>query len=278
MPEVWAGELGEFRATSTADGGTALTTTAGYTIFPAINSEKKPPTAKGHIFITPRNFATAVVAKIAFNPWLTILETNDGMATEPTDYSVYGQDGSATTDIDLDSFDTLANGDFLLVGSHIPFRGVYVDVDDSHVNDTASVLTVSYWGGSWIDIGDTDGTITSSKTMTKDATVAWTIPTAWQMATIEELYPQMTVNTYYRKVPMYWTRWEVDTALDSDTLLDGMVAMNRSTNYGELISGQCLEEKVDYGFNGLGCIEALTNAGTANLIINVATIREGEFD
>lgn len=116
--EVFAGAVGEFRTASTAAGGTALTTTA---TFIAI------PDGTHHVFITPRNFATAVVAKVAFNPYIQVLKTANSMVAF-TDYSKYAQDGDAATDVDLDSLDTLANGDFLLVGSELPFRGVYVDV------------------------------------------------------------------------------------------------------------------------------------------------------
>ena len=277
MPEIWAGELGEFRASSTAGGGTALTTTATAIPLPAIDTTRAVPKMKGHLFLVPRNLTTAVVVKIALNPWLTILETNDSMATKPTDYSVYGQDGNAATDIDLDSFDTLANGDFLLVGSHMPFRGAFVDVDGSHPNANASILTVSYWGGSWISASATDGTASGGATMAQDGLVYWTLPSTWRTVKLVDIYPELDSSLYYAKEPLYWTRWEVSAALDSDTLVDNLYGANRSTSYGELLSGQSLEQKIDYGFMGLGCVEALTDAGTANLIVNVATIKEGKF-
>jgi hypothetical protein len=279
MPEIWAGRLGEFRASSTAGGGTALTATATYIPFPPIGTTIVPPKAQGHCFVTARNFATAEVVELTFNPWLTVLETNDAMATDPTDWSVYAQDGSASTDIDMDSFDTLANGDFLLIGSHIPFRGVQVDMDGSHLNSTdPSTLSVNYWAGAWTDMSATDGTNTGTITMAQDGLVYWTVPSAWQMVKLIDIYPKITSTLYYAKTPMYWTRWYVSAALDADTLIDGMYAANRSTSYGELLSGQCLEQRIDYGFNGFGCIEALaSDQGTANLIVNVATMKDGEF-
>ena len=274
MPEIWAGQLGEFRATSTASGGTALTSTAGFIQFPALTAPGN--NKKGHLFITPRNFSTAVVAKIALNPWLTILKTTDSMATAPTDYSIGAQDSSTSTSVDISDLDTVANGDWLLVGSHIPFRGVDLDIDGT--NSTGSrTLTVAYWnGGSWISY-----TLTYSVSWTTafdaDTTISWTPTTNWASATFASIYPNLKQTTYYSNIPLYWTRWSVNGALDSSVTIVAMLAANRSTTYGELVLGQTLEQKIVWGFGGLGCIEALTNAGTANLIVNVATIHDGEF-
>lgn len=70
--DVVAGPVGELRAASTAGGGTALSTTAAFI---------QLPLGAHHVFIAPRNFSTAVVAKVAFNPWLWVLKTSDGLGT-----------------------------------------------------------------------------------------------------------------------------------------------------------------------------------------------------
>ena len=266
--EVYAGAVGEFRTASTAGGGTALTTTATYIAV---------PDGTHHIFLTPRNFATAVVAKVAFNPYLHVLKSTDAGVTF-TDYSKYAQDGSASTDVDLDSLDTLLNGDFILVGAELPFRGVYVDVDDTHPNGTASTLSVFYWKDdtvdAWADASATDGTDSGGATIATDGLVYWTVPTDWIRAKLCDIYTSMPKNSI-TNTPYYWTRWSVSAALDSDTLVDGMLAANRDTShYGELMEGQPFEQRFSKGVNGLGCVEALTNAGTGNLIVNVAAAND----
>ena len=268
MGEIWAGQLGELRAASTADGGTALTTTATFV---------QLPLKTHHIFITPRNFATAVVAKFSLNPWLVVLKTTNGMTSEPTDYSNAAQDADAATDVDVSSLSTLANGDFLLIGSHIPFRGVYVDVDSTNSLGTAA-LDVHYWNGAWTDASDTDGTF-STMVFAQDGLVYWTVPTDWRVATIATLYPLMTVQTYYSDVPLFWTRWSVDAAItDTTVTFNSMVAANRSIAYMELLSGQQFEQRIKHGdIGGVGCVEALANAGTANLIVNVSSSRDGRY-
>ena len=266
--EILSGQVGEIRAASTAAGGTALSTTATYI---------QLPTGSYHCYLTPRNFSTAVVAKFSFNPYLVVLKTTDAMVTAPTDYSLYAQDADASTDVDVGSLSTLANGDFLLVGSYLPFRGVYVDVDAANTQGTATTSVYYAASGVWTDSSATDGT-NSTMTFAVDGLVVWTVPSGWTPTTLKALYPH-TPDSKYTNLNYYWTRWSVSAALADTTItFNSMVSANRSTTYAELVSGQTFEERITTGVvGGVGCIEALTDAGTANLIANVATVRDGKF-
>jgi len=257
------GKVEEIRGAGTA-GGTSLTTTAAFIQFP-------PRTNR--ISITPRNFTTAVVARLLLNPWLTVLKTVDNMAGSPTDYSANAQDNDTATDVDVSSLSTRANGDFLLVGSHVPFRGVYFDVDGT--NTTASCTgSVYYWNNAWVDTSATMSGVTTATLFDKDGIVTWTVPTAWKATTLNQIYTNTVFasNAYYSNVSMYWTRWETDTAItDTSVTFNSMSAANRSTTYAELVEGQAISADIPYGFGGTGSIEALTDAGTANLVVNAVT-------
>lgn len=267
--EIIAGSLGSVRSASTAGGGTALTTTAAFI---------QIPTATRHLMITPRNFSTAVVAKVALNPYLVILRTQDALATAPTDASENAQDASTSTSVTLSSQGTAAQSDYLYVGSHIPFRGVNIDVDAT--NGNASVLTVKYWQDAtpdaWADISATDGTASGGATLAVDGSVTWTVPTDWLKASLRTI-GDTTLTFPHATEPMYWTRWEVSAALDASVTLDHMLAMNRSTAYMELLSGQTYETRITKGVGGIACVEALTDAGTGNLIVNVASGQGAHF-
>ena len=182
--EITAAGVGEMRAASTADGGTALTTTPTFIgILPGSH----------HIFITPRNFATAVVAKWAINPYIVVLKTTDAMATV-TDYTSAANDSDAATVVDVGSLSTLANGDCLIVGSPLPFRGVYVDIAAANTAGTATT-SVFYWNGSiWADTSATDGT-NSTMTLAVDGLVYWTVPSAWRKAKLNTIYSSCTSGT-----------------------------------------------------------------------------------
>lgn len=277
--DIHPGPYGEFRAASGAN-GTALSTTAAFI--------QLPPGTR-HVFLTPRNFSTAVVARVAFNPWLVVLKTMDNLATLPADYSEAAQDASTSTSVDISSINTLANGDFLLVGSHLPFRGVSIDVGGSMAGSNSPTLTVAYWDGSaWTSISATDNTNSGSKSMAVDGTVTWTVPagTLWKAEGLREIFRRIgsaaTEDVWNRNLypdKLYWTRWVWSAQLnDTSVTLDSMLAMNRSTAYAEMVAlVQPFERRIHRGLGGYGCIEALTDAGTANLLVNVDSGNSGRF-
>jgi hypothetical protein len=241
-----------------ASKGIALTTTAAFTSLP-----------KGidRLQLLPRNFSTAVVARFAFCPYLRVLKTTDSLATA-TDYSDAAQDADAADDVDLSSLGTLAQGDFLLIGSHVPFRGLNVDIDAA--NGNAATILVEYWNGSaWTDISATDGTASGGATFAVDGAVTWTVPASWTKERMREmgLTPAAAVGPLQQE-PLYWVRVSVSAALDSTTRANGILGMSRSTAYAELGTGERFDEAVGFGPGGIAGVEALTDAGTANLVAN----------
>ena len=215
-----------------------------------------------------------MVVQYLLNPYLIVLKTADDLQTI-TDYSESAQDGSAATDVTLSSLGTAAQGDYLYVGAYHPFRGVSVDVDAANAN--ASVLTVNYWNGSaWTDITATDGTISGGASMGQDGDVTWTVPTAWAAASLTTINSPAPASVAYRNDSrVYWTRWQFSAALDASTTLNSMLAMNRSTTYAELPSGVAWQQRCEKTPGGIGCIEAKTDAGTANLVVLVGSQRDG---
>ena len=259
--ETISGGLGEVRAASTASGGTALTSTATRIVLPFGTKQ---------ITLIPRNFATAAVVKWNKNPWLTVIKTTDALATEPTDYSYEAQDGSAATDVTLSGLSTAAALDFLYVGSHVPFSGAQIDIDAA--NGNASVLTVKYRksDNTWADISATDGTDNGGAAFGIDGNVTWTVPTDWITARLFDT-GDTKLNIGVAKQELYWTRWEVSVALDASTTLNSLLAINRDTAYAELIATTGWQEAVTVGPGGIASITALTDAGTANLVVDIAS-------
>lgn len=255
MTEVVAGALGEIRGGTSK--GVNLSTTAAYTVIPA---------GTRHLFATPRNLSTAVVAGIAFCPYVFVFKTQDAGATT-TDYTSAAQDGSTTTSVVLSGQGDDAAGDFLYVGSHMPFSGAVIDVDS--VNANTAALTVKYWDGTeWADISATDGTAATGATLAQDGAVTWTIPTDWtpisliKSGDIAISGKRPGVGNLY-----YWTRWEVDAALDAATTLDSLIAIPPSASRLELVANQQIETAIQVGPGGFSAIVGVTDAGTADLLL-----------
>ena len=258
--EVKPVAVGEIRAASTTGGGTALTTTVTRILLPLGTQE---------VTLIPRNAAGgAVVCKFNFNPFLTVLKTTDDHATF-TDYSTEAQDGSTSTDITLSSLGTLVNGDALYVGAHVPFSGLVVDVDLT--NSTASVLTGSYWDGSaWVSLSVTDGSAAAGATFGQDGDITWTVPSAWVEGAPHGL-------GHVSNAMRFWARFTVSAALDSTTTLNSLLAITRNTTYGELPFGMTYTKGIRVVTGGWASVNALTDAGTGNLIVNVETRPDSRF-
>lgn len=250
-----------------AASGVALTTTAAFTQFPRNTA---------HVALFPRNFSTAVVARYIECPWLVVIKTLDALARRPGgkgeqsfEASEAVQDALTTTDLNLSEMEVAATGGFVYVGSHIPFRGVSIDVDGTN-SAGSSVLTVRYsrGKGDWVAIGETDNT-ESTRSLAQDGTVVWTVPAGWQAISLREMGDTNQRHPLY-DTPMYWTRWEWSVAFtDTSVTLDSMTGINRSTAYDEIASGEGKAGPVENGPNGISGYEALTDAGTANLLITV---------
>lgn len=263
--ETYSGPFGEIRAVSTAGGGSALSTTA--IALPILTGTRT-------VQYIARNFATAVVLKLARNPYLLVYKTADNLATI-TDYSENAQDGSTSTDVTLSSLDTLANGDALWLGAHLPFRGVQVDVDAA--NGTVSALAAHYWDGNSLEaLTVTDGTDSGGATFAVDGAITWTMPSDWAPATLVAA-GSAAGTIAHSGLALYWARLTVSAALDSSTTLNSMLALNRSTAYAEYPLGLTLEERIQKGLGYFGAIEALTDAGTASLIVNCISQYPGGF-
>ncbi len=260
----------EHRTISATGGGTALTATAALITVPQI-------AGTGDLALTPRNFTTAVVAQYALNPRLTVLVTNDSLVTF-TDDSVHAQDGLTTTDVEADAL-TAAPAGRIYVGAQGQFRGFAVDMDASEVNAVVSALTVFYWNGSaWTDASATDGTETGSDTtFGQDGNITFTVPATWAAATLFDIgdadpttwKPDRT-NFNVLNRAFYWLRLEVVATLTDPTSINQLRALNASTNYSEIQSGQKAQQTVQTDHHGIGCVEVLVDTGNGNMVADLA--------
>jgi hypothetical protein len=270
--EILKGPLGEVRAASSSGGGTSLTTTA-----------KRIPLPFGTkwIQLIGQGYTTDVVAQFLKNPWLTIVKTTDALATvaNMTNASEAMQDGATGTSLSIGAFDVAANGNYLYFGAKRPFAGL--DVTVGTVNAISSVLTVKYWNGtSWATTSATDGTASAGATFAQSGLVTWTVPTGWKMAPWNAASGGGETSTGDTKLsiglarePYFWVRAEVSVLLTTPATLTGILAINRSTVYAELLSGlPGWEERVTVGpgEDGISCIQARMPANTGKLIVNCA--------
>lgn len=271
--DTFAGLLNEMRSASTAAGGTALTTVAAIIGLPGGTS---------HVSLYARGFTTAIVAQVALNPYLLLLKSADGLASA-TDYSSAAQKNPVTTGAILSAMTTLVNGGAFYIGSHVPFRGIAVDMLAGSVNGNASILTVEFWNGSaWVAVaGMSDGTATGGATFAKDGNITFTVPTTWAKVQLSQtavpprnpaLSPAAVAQLLpYNDKSNYWLRLTTSAAFSATVVASTMFSMNRSTAYMEMTENSFLQFRTTNRPGGTACVEALVNAGTGSLIANVYT-------
>jgi hypothetical protein len=70
--------------------------------------------------------------------------------------------------------------DYLVVGMHLPFRGLFVAMSDS-VNANACAASITYWNGKWTALSSlVDGTAAvSGKSFSGGGRIAWSLPDDW---------------------------------------------------------------------------------------------------
>lgn len=271
--DSYPGLLNEARTATTAGGGASLSTTAA--IVGLLNGTS-------HVTIAPYNYATAKVVKVALNPYLLILKSAGALSVTAgvTDYSAAGQQNPATAG--AISLSALAAAGQLYIGAHVPFRGVAVTMSAS-VNANASVMSGAYWNGKWTALASfTDGTASAGATFAQTGQVTWTVPTDWakvQLPSTVNPVPTVPVAALaellpYSEKPRYWMQLAISAALSANTAANTMFSLNRSTSYAEMLSGATLQFRVpNKGVDpdGVGAVELLTDAGTANCIVTCYT-------
>jgi len=134
-----------------------------------------------------------------------------------TDYTAAAIDNSVATHVDLSLLDTLANGDWLVIGADLQFRKILLEVDSvngvptANVNTTVSALTVQYWNGTaWTNVSNqVDGSSTGGKTISVNGLITFDFPNDWAKNTVDG-------------VLAYHVRLIVSVVLSASVLLDGV--------------------------------------------------------
>jgi hypothetical protein len=158
------------------------------------------------------------------------------------------------------------------------------------VNAVVSTMTAEFWNGTaWTAFtGFADGTSAGGATFAQSGDISWTVPTTWVATNLDLTMVQGLQNpgvpTVLQPVglapsqrrqwqenaafPVFWSRLTVSAALTANTAMNSFFALNRSTLYAQMLESSLEAFRVQKSLGGVSAIEALTDAGTANLIVN----------
>lgn len=137
------------------------------------------------------------------NPTAFIKTANNGSTY--TDYSSQVIDDDLTTKADLDSLDTLANQDYVLVCYSAPFVGLSLEIDGTNKNAVVNTLLVKYRKtGAWqIVTNMLDTTRGAGASFNHDGEVEWDAPTDW-------------VSDTFNGVTGYWVQLSFSASLSAN--------------------------------------------------------------
>ncbi len=175
-------------------------------------------------------FRVALVARVeeiwfydasatAGSRWKNLLDDNRALSNRTF------TGGTGTT---LDSW---ATADFLYVGTTKQHLGFDWQMTSS-VNGTNSVLTMEYSKSNvtFTATAITDGTISGSATMAQDGNVDInTLPTDWTKQDLSKILDDEADNPVPAHKKLYWVRFDVDTALDTDTEIEALIPYHHTT-------------------------------------------------
>lgn len=108
----------------------------------------------------------------------------------------------------------IASGEYLYVGSDLPFNHRYFKVSTANTNSAS--LTVQIWNGEWVDAVDViDQTTASGRALSQNGILSWTTPKneAWQQEDTENIAALSTLRIY----GFYWVRIGVSASLSATT-------------------------------------------------------------
>ena len=119
--------------------------------------------------------------------------------------------------------------------------------------------------------------------MAQSGDITWTVPTDWTKSFLNQTWgapipaASMQHQMIYADKPYYWMRWSVSAQLSATVKANTMLSLNRSTAYAEAIALTLLQFRTNKAPGGVSCLELLTDAGTANAIVNVYNDPSGTF-
>lgn len=232
----------------------------------------------------PLGFQQAIVYapgsdfRLSINPALIDAVFFDNSASTGSKYKFTGGDGTHLlhdltnrTKIGAGGTGTLldssqADVDFLYLCFSEPIGGLYIDIQSA--NGTASTTLKGEYrknDNTWANLSVTDNTASGGVALAQDGTVTWTAVADWVSAQL--IGPAGIVSNDVTTEPSsqrgFWIRLSWDEALDSDTEIDEIWALNYGTTRGYFRAG--VEYALSLDKRVVGSIEALLASGSDTL-------------
>lgn len=221
--------------------------------------------------------STALATTLAYGDILSVRKQFKGLQiwcaseirflTTPRIDKVILYDDSAKTYIDQTSaavdndsatevlLGTMTTSDILYVGAVDTYLGLAVDVGT--VNAVATTFDEEYSSpGGWTNLPATisDGTVSGSATLAQDGLYTWGLPTDWEPTSVNG------------SSLLYFTRFKPGASLTAGTSLDGLITINKGTDYIRWPAAS--PQEFNYDEDKVGGLQFLAASGTPTVYVN----------
>ena len=176
-------------------------------------------------------------------------------ASEDTysDQTTQAVDNDSATEVQLG---TMTTSDILYVGAVAPYLGLAIDVGTVNAVTTSFDEEYSSVGGGWTNLpaSISDGTSSGSATLAQDGLYTWGLPSPWE---------PRSVNNSER---LYYTRFIPGSSLTAGTSIDGLITVNKGTDYAFFPASSTKDLNIDEDL--VGGLQFLAGAGTPTVYVN----------
>jgi hypothetical protein len=164
------------------------------------------------------------------------------------------------------AMDAATTSDYLYICLEEPAAGIRVVIGAANGNTSTLLAEYRQNDDSWTSLSATDGTVSSGDTLAVTGSITWTAVTNWKRGQLGGPNdPFDTTNADAPTTNGMWMRLSWNGALDSDTEIDSLWALNNDTKRGYFRTGQ--EYKISFDRRVLGSIECILASGTDTLQI-----------
>jgi hypothetical protein len=211
--------------------------------------------------------------RVHFNPALRDAVFYDDSAESGAKYKNTGKLSSLQVDLTDRStngasgtlLDAMTTSDILYLCFANVIGGFRVVMISGSVNTTNSVIDVEYYKNddTWANLTETDGTISSSKTLAQTGNVTFTAPADWLAIHLKDKLTTLVTPKTEEDAPNtygFWIRIKVGTALSANVEIDEIWAINKDTRRGYYEGG--MNHVISVDRRSVGAIEMVAASST----------------
>ncbi len=196
----------------------------------------------------------AAAFKFLTTPRIDKVILYDDSAKAYKDQTSAAIDNDANTEVQLG---TMTTSDILYIGAVDTFLGLSIDVGTVNAVASTTPPDFEYYSstGLWTDVsGDLDGTLSSTTTFAVDGLYTWTLPTDWKPTSVNG------------SALLYYVRFKPIVNLTAGTSFDGLIAINKGTNYAYFPAA--MTQELNYDEDLVGGLQFLAVSGTPTVYVN----------